>query len=200
MAAPISDAALDQIWRHARTHNGWTDQSVPETLIRATYDLTKMGATSANCSPARFVFLQSEESKSRLKPFLLESNVEKTMTAPWVVIIAHDLEFREKIPELFPHNPGAKDWFGDDQVRETTAFRNGTLQGAYLMLAARALGLDCGPMSGFDNAGVDQEFFLQNDATKNWRSNWLCNIGHGDESLLFDRSPRLSFSEACQIL
>lgn len=200
MAAPISDAALDQIWRQARTHNGWTAQSVPETLIRATYDLTKMGATSANCSPARFVFLQSEEAKARLKPYLLDSNVEKTMTAPWVVIIAHDLEFREKIPELFPHNPGAKDWFGDDKVRETTAFRNGTLQGAYLMLAARALGLDCGPMSGFDNAGVDQEFFLGNEETKHWRSNWLCNIGHGDESLLFDRSPRLSFSEACQIL
>lgn len=200
MAAPISDAALDQIWRQARTHNGWTSQSVPETLIRATYDLTKMGATSANCSPARFIFPQSEEAKARLKPYLLDSNVEKTMTAPWVVIIAHDLEFREKIPELFPHNPGAKDWFGDDTVREMTAFRNGTLQGAYLMLAARALGLDCGPMSGFDNAGVDQEFSLSEDATKQWRSNWICNIGHGDESLLFDRSLRLSFSEACQIL
>ncbi|MEL6828621.1 MAG: malonic semialdehyde reductase [Pseudomonadota bacterium] len=200
MPAPVSDAALDQIWRQARTHNGWTDDAVPETLIRAVYDLTKMGATSANCSPARFVFLQSDQAKQRLLPFLLGTNAEKTMAAPWVVIIAHDLEFHEKIPQLFPHNPGAKDWFADDAHRETTAFRNGTLQGAYLMLAARAIGLDCGPMSGFDNAGVDQEFFSKDDATKNWRSNWLCNIGHGDDSQLFERSPRLSFSEACQIL
>ena len=200
MPAPVSDAALDQIWRQARTHNGWTNESVPETLIRATYDLTKMGATSANCSPARFVFLQSDAAKQRLLPHLLGTNAEKTMAAPWVVIIAHDLEFHEKIPQLFPHNPGAKDWFLDDAARETTAFRNGTLQGAYLMLAARALGLDCGPMSGFDNAGVDKEFFLDNEDTKHWRSNWLCNIGHGDESQLFERSPRLSFSEACQIL
>ena len=197
---PVNDHALDQIWRQGRSYNGWTQDSVPETLIRATYDLTKMGMTSANCSPARFVFLQSTEAKERLKPFLLESNVEKTMTAPWVVIIAHDMDFPEKIPELFPHNPGAKDWFGDDHVRETTAFRNGTLQGAYLMLAARALGLDCGPMSGFDNAGVDKEFFLGDEATKNWRSNWICNIGRGDDESIFDRSPRLSFEDACRIL
>lgn len=197
---PVNDHALDQIWRQGRSYNGWTQDSVPETLIRATYDLTKMGMTSANCSPARFVFLQSTEAKERLKPFLLESNVEKTMTAPWVVIIAHDMDFPEKIPELFPHNPGAKDWFGDDHVRETTAFRNGTLQGAYLMLAARALGLDCGPMSGFDNAGVDKEFFLNDAATKSWRSNWICNIGRGDDESIFDRSPRLSFEDACRIL
>jgi len=197
---PVNDHALDQIWRQGRSYNGWTQDSVPETLIRATYDLTKMGMTSANCSPARFVFLQSTEAKERLKPFLLESNVEKTMTAPWVVIIAHDMDFPEKIPELFPHNPGAKDWFGDDHVRETTAFRNGTLQGAYLMLAARAIGLDCGPMSGFDNAGVDKEFFLGDEATKNWRSNWICNIGRGDDESIFDRSPRLSFEDACRIL
>lgn len=197
---PVNDHALDQIWRQGRSYNGWTQDSVPETLIRATYDLTKMGMTSANCSPARFVFLQSTEAKERLKPHLLESNVEKTMTAPWVVIIAHDMDFPEKIPALFPHNPGAKDWFGDDHVRETTAFRNGTLQGAYLMLAARALGLDCGPMSGFDNAGVDEEFFLSSEATKNWRSNWICNIGRGDDASIFERSPRLSFEDACVIL
>ena len=197
---PVNDHALDQIWRQGRSYNGWTQDSVPETLIRATYDLTKMGMTSANCSPARFVFLQSTEAKERLKPFLLGANVEKTMTAPWVVIIAHDMDFPEKIPELFPHNPGAKDWFGDDHVRETTAFRNGTLQGAYLMLAARAIGLDCGPMSGFDNAGVDKEFFLGDEATKNWRSNWICNIGRGDDESIFDRSPRLSFEDACRIL
>jgi len=197
---PVNDHALDQIWRQGRSFNGWTSDSVPETLIRATYDLTKMGMTSANCSPARFVFLQSAEAKERLKPHLMPGNVDKTMAAPWVVIIAHDVEFQEKIPQLFPHNPGAKDWFSDDQARETTAFRNGTLQGAYLMLAARALGLDCGPMSGFDNAGVDETFFLNDAATKNWRSNWLCNIGRGDDSSLFERCPRLSFEEACLIL
>ena len=197
---PVNDHALDQIWRQGRSYNGWTQANVPETLIRATYDLTKMGMTSANCSPARFVFLQSADAKARLKPFLMEANVEKTLAAPWVVIIAHDLEFHEKIPELFPHNPGAKDWFSDEQNRHTTAFRNATLQGAYLMLAARALGLDCGPMSGFNNAGVDEEFFVGNDTTKTWRSNWLCNIGHGDDSTIFERSPRLSFEDACLIL
>ncbi len=200
MSNPVNDYALDLIWRQGRSYNGWTDQDVPETLIRAVYDLTKMGMTSANCSPARFVFLRSDEAKQRLKPHLLAGNVEKTMTAPWVVIIAHDLNFPEKIPQLFPHNPGAKDWFGDPEVRQVTAFRNGTLSGAYLMLAARALGLDCGPMSGFDNAGVDAEFFQGKTETEQWRSNWLCNIGHGDSSTIFERSPRLRFSEACQIL
>ena len=121
---PVNDFALDQIWRTGRSYNGWTSESVPETLIRATYDLTKMGMTSANCSPARFVFLQSSEAKARLKPFLMEGNVEKTLAAPWVVIIAHDLEFHEKIPELFPHNPGAKDWFAEEENRHLTAFRN----------------------------------------------------------------------------
>ena len=200
MTKPANDYALDLIWRRGRSYNGWTDQAVSEPLIRAVYDLTKMGMTSANCSPARFVFIGSPEGKERLRPFLMESNVDKTMAAPWTVIIAHDLEFHEKIPQLFPHNPGAKDWFGDDELRKTTAVRNGTLSGAYLMLAARALGLDCGPMSGFDNTSVDKEFFLGDDDTKNWRSNWLCNIGHGDDSTIFDRSPRLTFDEACQIL
>ncbi len=200
MTKPVSDNALDQIWRRGRSYNGWTDAPVPETKIRAVYDLTKMGMTSANCSPARFVFIGTDEGKERLRPFLMEANVDKTMRAPWVVIIAYDLEFHEKIPQLFPHNPGAKDWFSDAAHRETTAVRNGTLSGAYLMLAARALGLDCGPMSGFDNGGVDGAFFLEGDATKNWRSNWLCNIGHGDDSTIFDRSPRLAFDQACQIL
>ncbi len=200
MSKPVNDYALDLIWREGRSYNGWTDEDVPETLIRAAYDLAKMGMTSANCSPARYVFLRSDEAKARLKPFLMEGNVDKTMAAPWVVIIAHDMNFPEKIPQLFPHNPGAKDWFGDPIVRETTAFRNGTLSGAYLMLAARALGLDCGPMSGFDNAGVDQEFFAGDEERQHWRSNWLCNIGHGDDTTIFDRSPRLEFEEACQIL
>ena len=200
MTKPVNDYALDLIWRRGRSYNGWTDQPVPETMIRAVYDLTKMGMTSANCSPARFVFIGSAQGKERLRPHLSEGNVDKTMAAPWVVICAHDLEFHEKIPELFPHNPGAKAWFSDGDHRTATAVRNGTLSGAYLMLAARALGLDCGPMSGFDNAGVDQDFFLTGGETKNWRSNWLCNIGHGDDDTIFDRSPRLAFEDACQIL
>ncbi len=200
MTKPVNDHALDLIWRQGRSYNGWTDQTVSETVIRAVYDLTKMGMTSANCSPARFTFIGSTEGKERLRPFLMESNIDKTMAAPWTVIIAHDQAFHEKIPQLFPHNPGAKDWFAEDELRKTTAFRNGTLSGAYLMLAARALGFDCGPMSGFDNAGVDKAFFLGDKDTKNWRSNWLCNIGHGDDSTIFERSPRLAFDEACQIL
>ena len=200
MTKPVADSALDQIWRQARSHNFWADRPVPETLIRATYDLAKMGPTSANCSPARFVFLHSAEAKKRLCPHLMEGNREKTLAAPWVVIIAHDLDFHEKLPDLFPHNPEAKDWFSEPAHRETTAFRNSTLSGAYLMLAARALGLDCGPMSGFDNAGVDQEFFSHDPETQRWRSNWLCNLGYGDESGLFERSPRLAFGAACRIL
>ncbi|MEM7493918.1 MAG: malonic semialdehyde reductase [Pseudomonadota bacterium] len=200
MKNPANDYALDLIWRDGRSYNGWQDKSVPETLIRAAYDLSKMGMTSANCSPARYTFIGSDEGKERLKPFLMEGNVEKSMAAPWVVIISHDLEFHEKIPQLFPHNPGAKEWFSDEENRHLTAFRNGTLSGAYLMLAARAVGLDCGPMSGFDNAGVDREFFFNREATKNWRSNWLCNIGVGDDTTIFERSPRLAFEEACEVL
>ena len=200
MSKPLPDAALDQVFRDARTRNGWQDVDVPETLVRAVYDLTKMGPTSANCSPARFVFIQSDEAKERLLPHLMDGNVAKTKSAPWTVIIAHDLEFHEKIPELFPHNPGAKDWFADPQMRAETAFRNGTLQGAYLMLAARALGLDCGPMSGFDKMGVEKEFFRDGSESENWAVNFICNLGHGDETDLFPRSPRLSFESACRIV
>jgi 3-hydroxypropanoate dehydrogenase len=199
MAHPVNDHALDVIFRDARSYNGWREEEVPEVLVRAVYDLAKLGPTSANCSPARFVFLRTKESKERLLPLMMESNREKTLNAPWTVIIAHDMEFHEKIPKLFPHNPGAKDWFHD--IKETTAFRNGTLQGAYLMLAARSLGLDCGPMSGFDNAAVDKEFFASQDGEmKNWKSNFICNIGHGDRTTIFERSPRLPFDEACRIL
>ncbi len=200
MSDPVNDYALDTIWRSARTYNGWLDKDVPETLIRAVYDLTKLGATSANCSPARFVFIHSEEGKQRLAPHLSEQNRPKTMAAPWVCIIATDMMFHEKIPQLFPHNPGAKDWFEDKDKRKDTADRNGTLQGGYLMLAARALGLDCGPMSGFSQDGVDMEFFSNKEETKQWRSNFLCSLGYGDESTIFARSPRLAFDEACQIL
>lgn len=192
----INDEALDILFREARTHNGWEDRKVTRPLMQAVYDLTKWGATSANCSPARFVFVTSDEAKARLKPLLMEGNVAKTMAAPCCVIIGHDMEFYEKLPELFPH-ADARSWFaGNDELIASTAFRNGTLQGAYFMLAARSLGLDCGPMSGFDQPGVDKEFF----AGTTIKSNFLCNIGYGTDENLFPRSPRLEFDDACQVL
>ena len=195
-ADPISDNALDVIFRMARTRNGWEEKPVGETLMQAVYDLMKWGPTSANCSPARFVFVTSKEAKARLLPHLMEGNRAKTESAPACVIIGHDMTFYEKLPELFPHTD-AKSWFvGNDDLIAETAFRNGTLQGAYLMIAARALGLDCGPMSGFDKAGVDAEFFAGTPV----KSNFICNIGYGTDENLFDRSPRLPFDEACQIL
>lgn len=201
MPAPINDNALDQLFRQARSRNAWTDQGVPETLIRATYELTKMGPTSANCSPARFLFVGSKEGKEKLRPYLAPGNVAKTMAAPWVAVIAFDLDFHERIPELFPHAPGARDWFtGSPEMAHETAFRNGTLQGAYLMLAARALGLDCGPMSGFDRAGLDAAFFAGDPVMGTWKSNFLCNIGYGSQENLFARSPRLAFDDACRIV
>lgn len=196
MSHAINDNALDQIFRTARTQNAWTETPVSETLLQAVYDLARMGPTSANCSPARFVFLTTAAAKEKLKPFLLPGNVPKVMGAPVTVIIGHDLTFYEKLPKLFPHTD-ARAWFvGNDRLIETTAFRNGTLQGAYFMMAARALGLDCGPMSGFDNAGVDRVFF-DNGPVK---SNFICAIGHGDPKAVFPRSPRMSFEEACQVL
>ncbi len=192
----IPDEALDQLFRTARTQNKWQAKPVSPTLLHALYDLLRMGPTSANCSPARFVFVTTDKGRERLKPHLLPSNVSKVMTAPVTVIIGHDLAFYEKLPELFPHTD-AKSWFvGNDQLIQTTAFRNGTLQGAYLMMAARSLGLDCGPMSGFNNAGVDQEFF----ANSTVKSNFICGLGYGDPSGVFARSPRLPFDEACQIV
>lgn len=196
MAAPLDDAALDRLFRTARTRNGWTPETVSEALLRAVYDLAKWGPTSANTSPARFVFVTSEAGKARLAPFLSEGNRAKTMSAPVCAIIGHDLDFAGRLPELFPHQPDAPNWFKAEAVRDATAFRNGTLQGAYLMLAARALGLDCGPMSGFDAAGVDREFF----AGTNVKSNFLCNIGYGSDENLFERSPRLAFEDACRIV
>jgi 3-hydroxypropanoate dehydrogenase len=199
MADPISDNGLNTLFRRARSYNGWTDEAVPEVLMRAVYDLTKWGPTAANGCPARFIFLaKGSEGKERLKPFLDDGNVDKTMTAPWTVICAHDLDFHEKMPELFPHAPDAKNWFADEEARAENAFRNGTLQSAYMLIAARAVGLDCGPMSGFDNAGVDGEFMT--GARARWRSNWLCNVGHGDRESIFDRLPRLTFDDACAIL
>lgn len=192
----INDEAMDIIFREARTRNGWDERPVTTTLVQAVYDLMKWGPTSANCSPARFVFVTSDAAKARLKPHLMEANVDKTITAGACVIIGHDMAFFDDLPELFPH-ADAKSWFvGNQALIEETAFRNGTLQGAYFMIAARALGLDCGPMSGFDKDGVDKEFF----AGTTIKSNFLCNIGYGTDENLFPRSPRLAFEEACQIV
>lgn len=192
----LSDDALDQLFRTARTQNKWQAKPVSPTLLHALYDLLRMGPTSANCSPARFVFVTTDAGRERLKPHLLPSNVSKVMTAPVTVIIGHDLKFYERLPELFPHTD-ARRWFvGNEPLIQSTAFRNGTLQGAYLMLAARSLGLDCGPMSGFNNAGVDQEFF----ANTTVKSNFICGLGYGDPTGVFARSPRLAFDEACQVV
>lgn len=196
MSHAANDAALDLIFRKGRTYNGWQAKPVSQALLQAVYELMALGATSANCSPARVVFVVSAEAKTRLKPQLAPGNVDKTMSAPATAIIGHDLDFAEKMPWLFPHNPSAKDWFKEPALAEATAFRNGTLQGAYFMLAARALGLDCGPMSGFDNAGVDKTFF----AGTKIKSNFLCNVGYGDPASLFPRSPRLPFDEACKVI
>lgn len=199
MADPINDLALHTLFRRARSYNSWKEEAVPEVMMRAIYDLAKWGPTSANGSPARFIFLPADgKGREKLKPLLADQNVEKTMTAPWTVIIAHDLDFHEKMPELFPHTPSAKDWFADEAHREVNAFRNGSLQSAYFLMAARALGLDCGPMSGFDAAGVDKAFMT--GPRKRWCTNWICNLGHGDPEGIFERSPRLEFDDACVIL
>ncbi len=197
MRKPINDHALDQIFRDARSYNVWSDEEVPDETLTQLYDLLKWGPTSANCFPMRLVFLKSQKAKARIKPHLIEGNVNKVMTSPVTVIIAYDMKFYDRIPELFPHNPGARDWFAhDEKVAFDTAFRNGTLQGAYLMIAARALGLDCGPMSGFDNAGVDKEFFPDGQ----FKSNFLCALGVGTDELLFGRSPRPAFDTVAEIL
>ncbi len=195
-AARIDERGLDLLFREARTHNGWLPQPVSDELLGQIYDLMKWAPTSANSSPARIVFVKSEAAKQRLLPALTPGNVEKTMAAPVTAIVAHDLAFHEQLPKLFPH-ADARSWFaGNDPLIEATAFRNGSLQGAYLMLAARALGLDVGAMSGFDNAMVDAEFFPEGTV----KSNFLVNLGYGDRSRLFPRSPRLSFAEAASIV
>lgn len=192
----LSDDSLDRLFRNARTHNAWRDEPVSTVLLQAIYDLAKMAPTSANCQPMRLLFVTTPEAKSRLKPHLSEGNRDKTMAAPVTAIVGHDLEFYEELPRLFPHTD-ARSWFtGDDAKIADTAFRNGSLQGAYLMIAARALGLDVGPMSGFDNAGVDAEFFAETSI----KSNFLCNLGYGDPEKLHERSPRPDFDDFCQIL
>jgi len=192
---PLGKAALDTLFMEARTQNGWTDQPIDEAMLTNLYDLVKMGPTSANCSPGRFVFIRSTEAKEKLRPFLSSGNLEKTMAAPVTVIAAYDSEFYERLPDLFP-NGDARSWFTSSlQLSEETAFRNGTLQAAYLILAARTLGLDTGPMSGFDRKQLDSAFF----SGSTWKSNMLINLGYGDRSKVFDRLPRLSFDQACII-
>lgn len=206
----ISDDALDILFRQARSHNAWLDKPVEESTVRQLYEVLRWGPTSANSCPARFIFLRSKRSKERLRPALSPGNVEKTMTAPITVIVAYDLTFYEKLPRLFPHNPAMREVFAKNpQLIESTAKRNSSLQGAYLMLGARGLGLDCGPMSGFDNSKVDEEFFGAGKCEEceqeifpegHVKSNFLCNLGYADRTKLNPRSPRLEFSEACSLL
>jgi 3-hydroxypropanoate dehydrogenase len=207
----LSEEALDQLFRKARTHSAWLDIPVTDETLRQVYDLMKWAPTSANLSPARIVFVRSAAAKQRLLPALAPGNVEKTMTAPVTAIVAYDLKFYEKQPRLFPHNPKIRELFAaSPELVAATARRNSSLQGAYLILAARSVGLDCGPMSGFDNAKVDEEFFGAGKPCEGCqeeffpeghvKSNFLCNLGYGDSSRLSPRLPRLSFDEACSIL
>jgi 3-hydroxypropanoate dehydrogenase len=204
----LDAAALDTLFLEARTHYAWLDKPVSDELIRRLYDMVRFGPTAANANPARFVFIRTPEGKERLRPALAPANVEKSMTAPVVVIVAYDLLFYEKMPKLFPHNPSMRGMYAaNPQLVETTARRNSSLQGAYLLLGARALGLDAGPMSGFDNAKVDEIFFAAGEECDGCeqeffpkghvRSNFLINLGYGDRSKLQPRLPRLDFSEAC---
>ena len=194
--APLSDAALSQLFTEARTRNGWTDRPVPEALLRRLYELTKFGPTALNMTPARFLFVTSPEAKARLVPLMAEGNRAKTAQAPVTVIIGQDIDFHDHLPTLFPHAPGARDWFAEEAGRREAAFRNSSLQGGYFLIAARALGLDVGPMSGFDPAAVKAEFFPES----NVEPNFIVNLGYGSDENLFPRSPRLSFDEAAKIL
>jgi 3-hydroxypropanoate dehydrogenase len=195
MNAPLSPDALDQLFRHARTHNGFNGEPVPDETLNALYELMKWGPTGANSCPARIVFVRSAEAKARLRPALAPGNVDKTMAAPVTAIVAYDLEFYEQLPKLFPH-ADARSWFvGNDALIRQSAALNGALQGAYLIMAARSLGLDCGPMSGFDSAAADAAFFPDGKI----KSFMLVNLGVGDPAKLYPRGPRLAFEEACRI-
>jgi 3-hydroxypropanoate dehydrogenase len=194
----LDSKSLDKILREARTHNGFQDKPVTDAQLRDLYEILKWGPTSANSQPARFVFVRTQEGKEKLRPALSSGNTAKTMSAPVTAIVAYDPRFYEHLPKTFPHDATAMSWFsgpGKEEVAHTTAFRNGTLQGAYLIVAARAMGLDVGAMSGFDNAVVDKAFFPDG----RFKSNFLCNIGYGEPSKLFNRSPRLSFEDACTL-
>lgn len=209
MHKPLNDEGLDLLFRAARTHNGWQEKPVSDDILRQLYDIMKWGPTSANCCPARVLFVRTPEGKQRLIAALAPGNVEKTMTAPVTAIIGYDGKFYEQLPKLFPH-ADARSWFVDTpELAEATARRNSTLQGAYFIMAARALGLDCGPMSGFDHAKLDHEFFPAQQKPdfeyeyfpdSHIKTNFLCNIGYGDPAKLFPRSPRLAFDEACKLV
>jgi 3-hydroxypropanoate dehydrogenase len=209
MSKELNQEGLDLLFFNARTHNAWLDKPVGDDLLRRLYDVMKWGPTSANCSPARILFLRTPEAKERLRPALAPGNVDKTMAAPVTAIIGYDGKFFEKLPKLFPH-ADARSWFADTpELAGVTARRNSSLQGAYFMMAARALGLDCGPMSGFDQAKVDHEFFPESKTPdfkyeyfpdSHIKTNFLCNLGYGDPDALFPRSPRLDFDEACKLL
>jgi len=193
----IDEAGLDLLFRDARCHDKWTDMPVPDETLRTLFDILKYGPTSANSSPARFVFLRTPEAKERLRPALSSANREKTISAPVVAIVAQDPHFYDHLPRLFPHNLSAKSWFtANPLLTDTTMFRNATLQGGYLIMAARALGLDCAPMSGFDNSKVDDIFLSE----RGWRSNFLVGIGRGDPSVLKPRTPRFDFDDVCVLL
>jgi 3-hydroxypropanoate dehydrogenase len=193
---PIPEHALDQLFREARTHSAWLSEPVPVELLRQAYQLARLGPTSANASPARFVFLTTPGAKARLQPALAPGNVEKTLAAPVTVIIAWDTEFHEKLPRLFPQFDMRSYFVGNQALIDETAFRNSSLQAAYFILAARALGLDCGPMSGFDAGKLNAEFFPDGK----WKVNVICNLGYGDAAMLFPRNPRLEFEEASAVL
>jgi 3-hydroxypropanoate dehydrogenase len=196
MSAPLDTSSLDRLFRQSRSRNAWKDEVLPDATWRDLYDLVKYAPTSMNLAPARFVFVTSAEGKARLAPHLMESNRSKVLGAPCTAIVGQDMDFYKRLPELFPLHPEYISFFeGNRELADVTAFRNATLQGGYLILAARAMGLDVGPMSGFDNAGVDGAFF----AGTTVKSNFLCSLGHGaDES--FPRLPRLSFEDACQVV
>ena len=191
----LAPYALDTLFRTARTFNQFLDRPVADATLHEIFDLMKWGPTTANSCPARFVFVRSPEAKARLKPAIAAGNAEKTMAAPVTVVVAYDLEFYEKLPRLFPHTD-ARAWFaGTPEAITSAAFRNGSIQGGYFILAARAMGLDCGPMSGFDNAKLDATFFPDGK----WKSNFLINLGYGDKATVYPRNPRLAFDEACRI-
>jgi len=195
-AGRIEHPSLKQLFLEARTHTSWLPKPVPVEILREVYDLARLGPTSANSTPARFVFVVSQAAKARLRPTLAPLNVEKTMAAPVTVIVAWDTEFYEHLPRLFPHADMRSYFVGNQALIDETAFRNSSLQGAYFIIAARAMGLDCGPMSGFDAAKVNAEFFPDGK----WKANFLCNLGYGDHNALRPRNPRLEFEEACRVL
>lgn len=193
----LDDRGLDLIFREARTQNSWRPEPIPQEMLRRIYDLAKFGPTTANSTPARFIFVMSKEGKEKLRPCLSAGNLEKTMAAPVTAIIAYDTRFYELLPELFPHDQTARSWFEDKDAHIIeTALRNSSLQGAYFMIAARSLGLDCGPMSGFDQAKLNAAFFPDG----RFKSNFLCNLAYGDDQKIFPRNPRLSFERACSIV